>query len=328
MGRQRFESHYNAAQQGKKIFHTICSVFSVLVIAGLIALFFLNQQGSVGEDLSSLQTLWEDGKYREAFELAGERLAGNPLNYSLLTLRGYSAFQLALAQINRADTLTYIDACIWSLRKAMLSPRRAPGNTADATVKSVDGGLFYVLGKAYYQKGQGYMDLAIKYLEAALSESYTAADIPEYLGLAYAAVQDYRHSVEAFTLALTTQEDQNTEPADLLLLSIARSYRGLGDNETAAAYLIRCTETTKDSFVLVRTRLLLGEIFSKTGNTKAAEAQFLAIINDGNENAEAHYQLGELYNTAGDAIRARAEWRAAYHIDPAFEPVRQRLNLL
>ncbi|GHU53440.1 hypothetical protein FACS1894200_13980 [Spirochaetia bacterium] len=261
MERQQFKSHHNTAPQGKKIFHTIFSVFLVLVVAGLVALFFLNQRGAVGEDLSSLQTLWEDGKYRETFELAGQRLAGNPLDYSLLTLRGYSAFQLAIAQINLSDTLVYIDECIWSLRKAMLSPRKTPGNTADATVKSVDGGLFYVLGKAYYQKGHAYMDLAIKYLESALSESYTAADIPEYLGLAYAAVQDYRHSVEAFTLALTDQADQNTEPADLLLLSIARSYRGLGDNETAAAYLIRCTETTKDSFVLVRTRLLLGEIF-------------------------------------------------------------------
>jgi tetratricopeptide (TPR) repeat protein len=144
--------------------------------------------------------------------------------------------------------------------------------------------------------------------------------LPEYLGLAYAAIHDYRSSVAAFSLAL------NENNSDLLLLSIARSYIALEETETAVAYLIRCIENSRDSNTIIRSRLLLGEILEKSGDASGAETQYLAILEENGENAEAHFQLGELYNSAGDETKARADWRRAVRIDPAHRSARARIR--
>jgi tetratricopeptide (TPR) repeat protein len=194
-----------------------------------------------------------------------------------------------------------------------------------------DGRIFYILGKAYYYKGPGYADLAVKYLEMARAVSYFARDIPEYLGLAYVAIKDYRGSVAAFSLALTPgggESGETFQPSDLFLLSIARSYLALDEPETARAYLMRCVESSRDSKTIVAARLLLGGIFSSSGEPGAAESQYLAVIEETGGNAEAHFQLGELYNSGGDIVRARSEWRKTLRIEPnhARALARTRLN--
>jgi tetratricopeptide (TPR) repeat protein len=73
--------------------------------------------------------------------------------------------------------------------------------------------------------------------------------------------------------------------------------------------------------------LLLGDIFRLTGDYDFAEEQYLTILSESGENAEAHYQLGELYNLKGNTTKARAEWRLAYRQDPAHSKTRERLNI-
>ncbi|MDR2394328.1 MAG: hypothetical protein LBD93_09280 [Treponema sp.] len=319
-------SAYGMYLHRKQTLHTVLVAVFVVLTIGLLLLFLVPWGNKVGNEKNELVQLWEAGSYDEAFRVSGEMLQDKPLDYFLLTLHGFSAYQLAIAQINNFDTLTYIDTCIWSLRKALLCKEGG-----------LDGRVRYVLGKAYYYKGFGFADLAVKFLEAAREASYTAQDIPEYLGLSYAALQDYRSSVASFTLALDpgdevqTRESRESEdiryPSDLLLLSIARSYLALEDVETAHAYLQRCVDISKDSRTMVVARLLLGSILGKNGNLKGAEAQYMAILAEGGENADAHYQLGELYAGGGDPIRARAEWRKAYSIDPSHKPTRVRLNM-
>ncbi|MDR3334543.1 MAG: tetratricopeptide repeat protein [Treponema sp.] len=273
----------------------------------------------MGNEREELLQLWEAGSYTQTFDLSKERLLAKPMDHFLLMVHGFAAYQLAIAQINNFDTLTYIDTGIWSLRKALLS-REAPR----------DGRLQYVLGKAYYYKGVDYADLAIKFLEEARSLSYNAQDIPEYLGLAYAAVHNYQKSVASFTLALYPVEAEVTEDlntSDLLLLSIAHSYIALNESDAAYPYLLRCVEQSRDSKVVVKARLLLGSILGKGGDNAGAEAQYTAILAESGENAEAHYQLGELFAADGNPTRARAEWRRAVRIDPAHVPARKRLNM-
>jgi tetratricopeptide (TPR) repeat protein len=303
---------------------------------------FVSWRNRLKNEKRELLLLWEDGAYTEAFEISGEKLQANPMDYFLLTVHGFSAYQLAVAQINNFDTLKFIDQCIWSLRKALLT-----GNSVR------DGSLYYVLGKAYYYKGPSYADLAIRFLEEARGAGYEAGDIPEYLGLAYAAIHDFRNSVAAFTLALDPSDSQSRAanppddnpgatpgsdqigvsgeergpPSDLLLLSIARSYIALGDRDRAKAYLVRCMETSRDSASIITARLLLGGIFMETGGVEEAEAQYLAVLEMDEENAEAHFQLGEVYVSGGDPTRARAEWRRAVRIDPTHGPARTRLNM-
>jgi tetratricopeptide (TPR) repeat protein len=223
-------------------------------------------------------------------------------------LNGFSAYQLAVAQINSFDTASYIDGCIWSLRKALLTAEGAR-----------DPRVYYVLGKAYYYKGGAYADLSAEYLEKARAAGSEAGDIPEYLGLAYAALKDYRSSVAAFSLALDPAGEGDP---DLLLLAIAKSYTELEELDPARAYLLRCVESSRDFDTVVSARLLLGDVLRRAGDSAGAEAQYLAIIDGGAENAEAHFQLGELYAQRGDNTRARAEWRRAVRIDPAHRAAR------
>jgi tetratricopeptide (TPR) repeat protein len=206
--------------------------------------------------------------------------------------------------------LLFIDECIFSLRKALIQNN-----------SSSDGRVYYVLGKAYGYKGAEYADLAVRYLEMADSLSYDASDIPEHLGLAYAAYGDFRSSVEAFSRAFVP----GRPPSDNLLLSIARSYMAMEEYDMAISYLRRCIDISPDSRAVVLSRFMLAEIYKTLNDFSAAENQYLSILNDTGENAEVHFQLGELYSLQGDTARARSQWRIAYRL--AHAGARARLNI-
>jgi tetratricopeptide (TPR) repeat protein len=314
MAKEYSRSSYGFQVRRKQLVKTSLVVLT-LVLCVSLAVVVSGWRDRLGNEKRELLRLWDEGLYDGAFELSRAELENNPTDYFLLTIHGFSAYQLAIAQINSFDTLTYVDQCIWSLRKAL-------------QIKSGvnDGRLQYVLGKAYYRKGSGYEDLAIQCLEEARALSYAAVDIPEHLGLLYAATRDYRASVEAFSLALVPGEEGGGGeiPPEHLLLAMARSYLALEEPENATAYLVRCMEISRDSNTIITVRLLLGDIFAKAGNLNDAEAQYQAILDEDGENADAHYQLGELYYARGNTTRTRAELRNALKIDPAHELARAR----
>jgi tetratricopeptide (TPR) repeat protein len=101
----------------------------------------------------------------------------------------------------------------------------------------------------------------------------------------------------------------------------------LHESDAAKAYLQRCIETSRDSQSIVTARLLLGDVLENSGDKEGAEVQYLTIIEEAGENAEAHYRLGELYASMGDTTRSRFEWRMAMRIDPAHKQARIRLNI-
>jgi len=301
----------------KRVFQRVLFAALLLILLSLIPAVYFKLKDHRVNERKELKGAFGSGNFDMAYTQSREMLKQDPMDFSLLTFNGFSAYQLAIAQINSHDTLFYVDECIWALRKALLLKEGTS-----------DGRIFYVLGKAYYNKGRGYADLAVKYLEKARTARYRSEDIPEFLGLSYAAVGDYRSSVEVFSEALAADGKSGAkEPSDVLLLSIARSYMALDENERARAYLIRCLEVSKDFRTVAAARLLHGSLLLKSGDFSGAEAEYLKVLEESGENAEAHYQLGELYSLAGDPTRARAEWRRALRIDPAHAPSRSRLNL-
>jgi tetratricopeptide (TPR) repeat protein len=289
------------------------TVVLLVISAVTVSVFFISKVNKGGtNEKRELLRVWSEGDFEQAYKISKNALAEKPVDYFFLTVNGFSAYQLGISQINSHDKLQFIDESIFSLRKAMLQKEA-----------SSDGRIFYVLGKAYGYKGNEYADLAVKYLEMANNLSYEARDIPEYLGLAYAAYGDYRNSVAAFSLAFSPEK----EPSDNLLLSIARSYMAMEEYSMAAVYLKRCIENSQDIKSVIISRFMLAEIFGTMGDYDNAEKQYLSIINDTGENAEVHYQLGELYSLKGDATRARSEWRIAYRQDPSHQKARARLNI-
>ncbi|MDR3356937.1 MAG: tetratricopeptide repeat protein [Spirochaetaceae bacterium] len=289
---------------------------AIAISAGLV--FVISLRSRPQRTYKDLAQLWKDGAYREVYGESGRLLADTPLDFFLLSLRGYAAYQLALAQINAQDMNLYTDECISALRKALLCKKGADG-----------GAVCYVLGKAYFEKGPDYANLTVKYLEEALELSYRAEDIPEYLGLAYAQAHEYLKSVAAFSEALVPVAGQGADsgPADILLLAIARSYIELGEYDSAYAYLTQCADTSKDFSVIVSARILLGRVLEKKGDIEGAEQQYLRILQEGGDQADARYELGVLYAERGENIKARAEWRKVLRLDPSYAPAIARLAM-
>jgi tetratricopeptide (TPR) repeat protein len=285
--------------------------FSVLAIITAILLVSHFRSGTRNERRELLR-VWNEGNFEQAYEISKNALLENPVDYFLLTIKGFSAYQMGISQINNQSMLMFINECIFSLRKAIMQREAAR-----------DGRLFYVLGKAYGYKGAEYADLAVKYLEMAYKLGFDAPDIPEFLGLAYAAYGDYRNSVIAFTKAFIP----GVPASDNLLLSVARSYIAMEEYNMALGYLYRCIDTSADSRSVITARLLLAEIHKIMGDFENAEMQYTRILADSGENAEVRFQLGELYNLKGDTTRARAEWRMAYRQDPSHSRARVRLNI-
>lgn len=286
-------------------------LFIILAVTAVIFIFFKIKNGSNNEKREILK-VWNTGDYEQAFSLSKNALFQKPVDQYLLAINGFSAYQLGISQINSQNMLSFIDECIFSLRKALIHRE-----------SSKDGRIYYVLGKAYSYKGNEYSDLAIKYLLMSNNLGFEARDIPEYLGLAYAACGDYRNSVAAFSQAFVADK----QPSDNLLLSIARSYMAMEEYNIAVGYLNRCIEISPDSKSITIARLLLAEVYRLTGDYNSAEEQYFTILADSGENAEVHYQLGELYNMQGNTTKARAEWRLAYRQDPAHAKARARLNI-
>jgi tetratricopeptide (TPR) repeat protein len=306
-----YEKTGRQANKLKKFYAITASIIIISFTVTAIYVFSASNSKKISNnEKKEILNVWNQGNFEQAYKLSSDALTAAPLDYFLLTINGFSAFQLGISQINNQNTLIYIDGSVISLRKALLLKESAR-----------DGRVNYVLGKAYFYKGDKYSDLAVKYLEKAKVLGYEANDIPEFLGLSYAATGDYRESVEAFSQALSPQVSDN------LLLSIARSYIELDDYEIASGYLLRCIDTTPDSKSVSAARFMLAEIYIKTGEHEHAEKMYNAILSDSGENAEAHYQLGELYSLKGDATRARSEWRLAYRQNPAHEKARARLNI-
>ncbi|MCL2761632.1 MAG: tetratricopeptide repeat protein [Treponema sp.] len=329
MHNYRTRSGYRRYIRRKRLLFSVV----ILAIAGIVTAASIHRAGrsaaAVRGERRELLRLWEAGNLDEVYNLSQAALVSRQMDYFLLTMHGFSAYQLGISQINSLNAAKYFEDCVWALRKAALLKEGAS-----------DGRLYYVLGKAYNYKGESYADLSIKYLEKARGLSFRAADIPEYLGLAYAEIGDYRSSVAAFAEALDpraaldpgltgthNQGERNRALSGPLLLAIARSYFALGELDQAQAYLRHCIDVSPDSRTRLAARLLLAEVLRKANDINGARKQLLDIIEETGENAEARYQLGELYVLQGDTVRARAEWRLARQADPAHVGARARLSM-
>jgi tetratricopeptide (TPR) repeat protein len=308
----RTQSAYRKHLRRKRlIFTAAVLVFIGFAVFASTRVVVKVQEWAAKGDRKELLRLWDSGDFDEVFNISQSALESRPTDYFLLTMHGFSAYQLGISQINSLNAEQYFDKCIWSLRQAMQDKK------ADN-----DGRLYYVLGKAYSYKGENFADLTIKYLEKARELSDSTADIPEYLGMAYFAVEDYKSSVAAFSEALGTSAEGPSGP---LLLRIARAYIALGEFDTARAYLQRCIDVSPDFRTVLSARFLLAEALKGKGDLEGAVNQLQEIIAETGDNAEAHYQLGELFALQGNPTRARGEWRSAIKADPLHAKARARL---
>ncbi|WP_294429946.1 tetratricopeptide repeat protein [uncultured Treponema sp.] len=245
--------------------------------------------------------------YKDVYDISAAILYKSPFNTSARTYNGYAAFFLAVSQSDLVQALNYIDESINSLRIALQTAKFS-------SVAQIE----YMLGKAYFYKNfqssyYYYADLAVDYLLKAKKDGYKPSDpknddIPELLGLSYASLGMTMESISAFTEALLVRE------SDILLLSIAEQYHNVGQDNAAEQYLYRISQDCKDEQVILKSHLLLGNIYLDRGLLEEAEREFNFILEKNENSADAYYGLGVIYENQGDSAKARAEWRKALRV--------------
>lgn len=277
-----------------------------LVIAALVfSLFFavriIKNRLSSSATIKALSEKWKEYDYEEVYDISRQILEEKPFSNTALTYHGYSSFYLAVAQTDTSLSQNYLDESINSIRLALYSAK-----------KNLVPQLEYMLGKAYFYKNTVtsyyYADLAVKYLASAKEKGYDAKDIPEYLGLSYAALGKPMESIESFTEALLFRE------SDSLLLSIAEQYYKVGQLSAAKQYLYRIKKESDDVSLVLKSMELLGTIYIDEKNYTDARSEFEGILEKNKNSAAAFYGLGLVYEKQGNLVKARSEWRKALRI--------------
>jgi len=106
---RRSVSGYGAGFRRKQIFQKALLAVIVLIFLSLLPVIYLKLKEHGGNERRELSTLFESGAFESAYVQSREMLRERPLDLFLLTIHGFSAYQLAIAQINNFDTLSYVD---------------------------------------------------------------------------------------------------------------------------------------------------------------------------------------------------------------------------
>lgn len=297
----------------KKIPQILCTLLVVVFIC-FIFLLLKNLYTKKAAVINQIEKAWSDYNYEKIYELGKPFLQENPYNNTVLTYYGYSCFFLAQSQINdNSLTQQYLDECINKLRLAMY----------DADKKLLPQ-LQYMLGRAYFSKSaltnNCYSDLAIKYLLLAKDNGYVSNDIPEYLGLSYAALGLTMESISAFSEALLNRE------SDALLLSIAEQYYIANELSAAEQYLFRIIKNSPNDEMILKSQILLGNIYVDREDYEKALKEFENVLEKYPNSADAHYGIGVIYEKQGNLVKARAEWRQTLKIQVNHQGALQKLN--
>ena len=76
-------------------------------------------------------------------------------------------------------------------------------------------------------------------------------------------------------------------------------------------YLLRVIQNSQNEELVLKSRLLLGNIYLDDGKYADAKNEFDEILKLNKNSADAYYSLGLIYEKQGEMVKARAEWRKA-----------------
>jgi len=307
----RYAFHTRKRSKRNKLF----LLFGALLVIGAIAVFLVvglpriraNRPVGGGEEMD-IFAMWEAGLYHDISVKCKEGLQDHPMDGELLMFYGMAQYYRAYFEKALEDKLPLLDESIASLRKALLLPEMGYRPQ-----------IHYILGQAYYHKGPFYHDLAIRYIEKSLQEGYHGPNAHEYMAIAYGGLGMPEWELESFLKAYETDQ------SDFVLLSIGKAYLKLNEPEPAKDFLLRCLNKTADANIEKECRFNLADIYAENGEYLKAEDQLEAIIRLDAGSAEAHFRLGELYDSMNNIVKAVAEWKKTLAIDSTHYGARRRL---
>jgi len=296
----------------------IIIIISLIVIgAALFVYHSLNSQKTLKssvEDKKNLsvqdiEALWGAKEYKSIIDEGGKLLRDSPSFFEVILYRGYSEYYYGVNQEKVEDRTIFLLKSIVDLRKAIqIEPYR---NNTD---------IYYILGKAYFNLGYYYQDLALKYLVAASASPLVPSDVYEYLGVVNSQIGNNNQAIHYFEKAI------NSKDSEEIHLAMAVVYASIDKYDIAIKEIQKIINNSKDSLLVEKARFRYAEVLNKEGKPDDALNEYLAILRDNPNSADAHFYVGEKYAAKGDLIKARAEWRNAYNIDPKHSGAINRLN--
>ena len=313
-GRLNSDSHV-AKRKSKFLPRLILTVVVIVVLTLLSVGIYKILDNKVHSEISvsSLYKNWEARDYQAVYDSSNAIIEKNNLHNAARTLHGYSSFMLAESEVDNARSQELLDEAIINLRIAMQYAK-------EDMLPQID----YMLGRCYFYKDYPtnehyYADLTIKYLLKCQEEGFYSDDIPEFLGLSYAALSETQKSIDSFTSALLARE------SDTLLLSLAEQYCKAGQGAIAKQYLNKVIVMTANDELALKSHNLLAQIYMDEEKYDDAEKEFESILEKDVNSADAHYGLGVLYEKQGDNAKARSEWRKCLNIQPQHTGARQKM---
>lgn len=294
----------------KTVFYVLV-VFAFVLSATIAGIFiFKHKRYYAGLPTNEdLQTAWKAKNYETVYRQTAEILERRPFDTEVLALHGFAAYYLSSTQTKESEASTYLDECITALRKALYD--------ADKTDLLR---LYYILGKAYFQKGYFYYDLALKYLDMVFYSDVSFPDINKFRAMAFSYLGEDEKAIEAFT------HDLNADSDEFLLYALAKNYINVGNFEKAKMYLTEAADKAKDVLVKLDCKSKLAEVYLQENKLEKARAEYESILEINEKYADAYYGLGEVYERAGDLVRARSEWRKALKINPLHAQAIEKLR--
>lgn len=282
----------------------------VLVTIFLGAYYVVTRYQLARPSLKNVYDDWENRQYLAVYEATSSILAKRPLNGTVLALHGFASYYLSIEQTDSSASQDLLQETISSLRNAWYRVSERDKSQ-----------ISYILGKAYYQRGFYYADLSMKYLDYAAASHILYDDLDEFRGLTAALLGDYEKSNSAFISALAKK------PSDLLLFALSKNYIATKEYEKARQYLLETIRITNDDLLVMRCRYELGILFLTESKIDEARIEFESILEKDPNSADAHYGLGVIYESLGDLIKARAEWRKTIKSNPIHVEARNKLNM-
>lgn len=290
---------------------SIIAVLAFLMIVGLGAFSVLGfkKYHSGLPSNKELQDDWTKKNYEDVLKKTAEILERRPRDAEVRCLHGFAAYYVSSAQTNQTAASEYLDECIVSLRQALygLSEENLPR-------------LYYILGKAYYQKGYFYYDLALKYLNKVFELGCNFPDLNKFRGMAYSYLGENKKAIEAFTYDLDANSDE------FLLFALAKNYASVGDFNKAKMYLTEAAEKATDVMLKLDCKNKLAEVYFDEENLDKAIAEYMEILEMDKNYSDAYYGLGLIYERAGNLVKARAEWRKALKANPLHAKAIEKLR--
>jgi len=272
------------------------SAVALLVTRGAPVSFAATDASGEARDLAPL---WEEGRYDALIEQTERILAREPMDAYALLFNGLSNYYASLSEQDGEQSKHYLERARTSLRRALVLPEHP-----------YQGHLEYVLGMTYYHMGTAYAAYAVDYLERSLSTGFVGPEVHEYLGLAYAELEQYEQSVGHFEQAL---DDSGREA---LYITLIRSYLDADYTEEALETARFAAEALDDEYLRAEAKLLLGRTYLELDRLAEAQEELESVTEQDLESADAHYWLGQVFSRMEDHVRARAEWRNAISIEP------------